>query len=77
MLNASVCEYARDLAKYTNFNSAPLNFICIISVCFYNYSPHPKPPVFGSSNVCVLHDKATECFLIFTEIENTCFLCKS
>jgi hypothetical protein len=37
-------------------------------VCFYNYSPHPKPPVFGSSNVCVLHDLATKYFFICTEM---------
>jgi hypothetical protein len=44
-------------------------------VCFYNYSPHPKPPVFGSSNVCVLHDKATKCFFICsTEMRMIVFL---
>ena len=43
-------------------------------MCFYNYSPHPKPPVLGSSNVCVLHDKAAQCFLILAEMRMKVFL---
>ena len=52
-------------------------FDCIvakISVCFNNYSPYPKPPVLGSSNVCVLHDEPTHCFVVFTEAAMIIFL---
>jgi hypothetical protein len=53
-----------------------------ISVCFYNYSPHSKPPVLGSSYVCMLHssyvcmlhDKLAHCFVIFAEVGVKIFL---
>ena len=45
-----------------------------ISVCFYNYSPHSKPPVLGSSYVRMLHDKPTHCFLIFAKMGVKIFL---
>ena len=45
-----------------------------ISVCFYNYSLHSKPPVLGSSYVCMLHDKPTNCFVIFAEVGVKIFL---
>ena len=45
-----------------------------ISVWFYGYSQHPKPPVLGSSNVCQLHYKPTRWFLVFTEMGMKVFL---
>ena len=45
-----------------------------ISVFFYNYSPHSKPPVLGSSCICMLHDKPSHCFVIFAEVGEKIFL---
>ncbi len=61
-------------AKQASFHVLTFEFYllvlnCIvakISVCFYKYSLHSKPPVLGSSSsVCMLHDKPTYCFVIF------------
>jgi hypothetical protein len=41
-----------------------------ISICFYNYSLHSRPPVLGSSYDCLLHDKPTHCFVILSGSEN-------
>ena len=80
MFSGVVSVFAR--AKQASFHFLTFEFylhvlnriVAKISVCFYNYSPHPKPPVFGSSNVCVLHDKATKCFFICTEMRMIVFL---
>ena len=74
MLKSSIVSLLAS-ARQCNFISLPLNFVCMfliafvakISVNFNNYSPHPKPPVFSSSYVCVLHDEPTHCCLVFTE----------
>ena len=44
--------------------------MCVLT----NYSPHSKPPVLGSSYVCMLHDKPTHCFVIFAEVGVKIFL---
>ncbi len=57
-----------------------IRIVAKISVCFYNYSPHSKPPAsFGFliclySYVCMLHDKPTHCFVIFAEVGVKIFL---
>jgi hypothetical protein len=80
--NQLIVECLQELDETVCFYSLTCEFClhvvdCVvakISVCFNNYSPHLKPPVFGSSNVCVLHDKPTHCFGVFTEAVMKIFL---